>query len=214
MRCEIDHIAIGAATLAEGVRFIRETLGVEIPPGGKHPLMSTHNHLMRLGDRAFLEVISIDPNAPPPSRPRWFDLDDPAMRTCLAEGPRVITWVVRSPDILATVRAAAYPPGAVTAVTRGALSWRLTIPADGRIPGDGVLPHAIEWDAGARPWESMADRGCRLEALVISHPRPEVVRAGLRSVGADDIAGVEVMAGDVPGLRLRIATPSGSLVTL
>lgn len=210
-RCELDHIVIGAATLADGVRFIREKLGVEIPPGGKHPLMSTHNHLMRLGDNAFLEVISIDPDAPPPSRPRWFNLDDPAMRARLVERPRVIAWVIRSPDIAATVEAAAYPPGEITAATRDALSWRLTIGADGAIPGDGVLPHIIEWDGGARPWERMADRGCRLEALIISHPEPESVSMRLRSVGADEIGGLQVKAGGAPGLQLRILGPLGAV---
>jgi hypothetical protein len=214
MRCELDHLVIGAATLAEGVRFIREKLGVDIPPGGKHPLMSTHNHLMRLGDGAFLEVISIDPDAPPPTRPRWFDLGDPAMRARLAEGPRVITWVVRSPDIIATVQSAAYPLGEVTPAKRDALSWRLTIPADGHIPGDGVLPHVIEWDNGARPWERMADRGCRLDELIVRHPEPDSVRMRLRSVGADEIAGVGVKAGAAPSLELRVRTPSGTVASL
>ena len=62
--------------------------------------MSTHNHLMRLGNSAFLEVISIDPDAPAPARTRWFDLDDPAMRARLALSgktsiggePMVSTW--------------------------------------------------------------------------------------------------------------------------
>ena len=248
MRCELDHIVIGAATLADGVRFIRETLGVEIPPGGRHPLMSTHNHLMQLsiiaksglpvfakndaqtkslsrsfvglptqtclGGGAFLEVISIDPDAPPPSRPRWYALDAPAMRARLAEGPGVIAWVVRSPDIVATAHAATYPVGEVIAARRDALSWRLTIPADGHIPGDGVLPHVIEWDDGARPWERMADLGCRLETLVISHPDPASVESQLRSIGADDIAGVEVKTGAMPGLGLRVVTPSGRVATL
>jgi hypothetical protein len=212
--CELDHIVIGAATLEDGVRFIRETLGVDIPPGGKHPLMSTHNHLMRLGDSAFLEVISIDPDAPPLGRPRWFDLDDPQMRARLAEKPRVITWVVRSSDIAATVHGASYPPGEMIPVQRDALSWRLTIPGDGHIPGDGVLPHVIQWDNGARPWERMADFGCHLDALVLSHPDPAGIEARLRSVGADEIAGLHVKAAAAPGLQLRILTPLGTKATL
>jgi hypothetical protein len=52
MSIELDHIVIGAATLEDGVRFVKQKLGVDIPPGGKHPLMSTHNHVMQLGRRA------------------------------------------------------------------------------------------------------------------------------------------------------------------
>ena len=32
-------------------------------------------------------------------------------------------------------------------MTRGALSWRLTVPDDGHMPGGGTIPHVIEWDA-------------------------------------------------------------------
>lgn len=212
--CELDHIVIGAASLAEGVRFVRERLGVDIPAGGKHTLMSTHNHLMRLGKSAFLEVISIDPDAPAPSRRRWFDLDDPAMRARLAEGPRIITWVVRVPDVSAASQAATFRLGAVTAASRDALSWRLTIPEDGRIPGDGVLPHVIQWDGGARPWERMADTGCALNAFVITHPCPTGITAGLRSIGAEGIPGIVVEQGTAPALAARIVAPSGEVVTL
>jgi hypothetical protein len=212
--CELDHIVIGAASLAEGVAFVRERLGVEIPQGGKHPLMSTHNHLMRLGENAFLEVISIDPEAPPPTRPRWFNLDDPAMRERLAEGPRLITWVVRCPDVIAAAQISAYPLGAVTPVSRGELSWRLTIPEDGSIPGDGLLPHVIQWDGGARPWERMADRGCSLETFVVTHPDPAMIGAKLRSIGADAVPGLRVEGGMRAGLSARIVTASGEVAVL
>jgi len=213
-RCQLDHIVIGAATLVEGVAFIRDRLGVDIPPGGKHQLMGTHNHLMRLGESAFLEVISIDPAAPAPGRPRWFDLDNAKMRARLAAGPKLITWVVRSADIEATAQASAVPLGPIMPVSRDALSWRLTIPDDGRIPGDGLVPHVIQWDGNARPWERMAAFGWRLEALVLSHSNPEAVKAGLSSLGADSIAGVRVEEADAPGLTARIRTASGEIVDL
>jgi len=214
MQCVLDHIVIGAASLAEGVAYVRDKLGVAIPPGGKHALMSTHNHLMRLGEGAFLEVISIDPDAPAVARPRWFEMDQPAMRARLANGPGLITWVIRSPDIEATVKAAPEPVGAITAASRDALSWRITLPHDGRIPGDGVLPHVIQWDDGARPWERMAERGCRLEALALGHPQPERIAAALRALGADQIEGVRVTEAATPVLTARILTPSGAVATL
>jgi Glyoxalase-like domain len=213
-RCELDHIIIGATTLADGARFIRERLGGAILPGGKHPDMGTHNCLMRLGDTAFLEVISIDPDAAHPGRPRWFELDRPAMQAKLAAGPRLISWAIRSPDIVATAQSSAFVVGEVMALRRDALTWRLTVPADGSIPGEGVMPHVIEWDGGAQPWERMADLGCRLDALVIAHPRPESIEAGLRSLCPKGIAGVQVEQGPEPKLSARIVTPSGAVVTL
>jgi len=50
----LDHLVIASETLEEGVAHVRDKLGVEIPFGGKHPLMGTHNHLMQFGSEAFL----------------------------------------------------------------------------------------------------------------------------------------------------------------
>src|SRR5215471_3447822 len=75
----LDHITVAALSLEDGVAFASATLGVSIPPGGAHVQMATHNHLLRLGDTLFLEVIAPDPSASV-ARPRWFALDDARMR--------------------------------------------------------------------------------------------------------------------------------------
>lgn len=45
-----------------------------------HPQFGTHNRCLGMEDGIYLEVIAVDPEAPPPSRPRWFGLDDPSMQ--------------------------------------------------------------------------------------------------------------------------------------
>ena len=96
---ELDHITVAAHTLAQGLAYLRDALGIDLPAGGAHPRMATHNHLLRLGDSVFLELIAIDPAAPAPLRPRWFQLDDPGLQAELAVTPRLLTWVVRPRDI-------------------------------------------------------------------------------------------------------------------
>jgi len=72
MNHKIDHFAIGCDTLAQGVKALHERLGVEVPQGSKHDMMSTHNCVMQSGNESFLELISIDPDAPDPGRTRWY----------------------------------------------------------------------------------------------------------------------------------------------
>ncbi|MDQ5946917.1 MAG: hypothetical protein QG619_2348, partial [Pseudomonadota bacterium] len=136
---QIDHLAVTAPSLAAGSAFVQEVLGVAPQAGGEHPRMGTHNLLLRLGDSLFLEVIAANPQVPAPDRPRWFGLDHVAPDTL----PVLSTWVVRSTDIHASTAAATEPLGIVEPMSRGALDWLITFPADGSSPLDGVAPALI-----------------------------------------------------------------------
>ena len=89
MSTEIDHLVVVADSLDQGVAWCKATLGVVPGPGGKHAFMGTHNRLLNLSSPAFpacyLEIIAIDPNALPPSRPRWFGMDDPGLRNRIGQ---------------------------------------------------------------------------------------------------------------------------------
>ena len=60
----IDHVAVGAQTLTQGVNALEALLGVTVPLGSKHDAMSTHNCVMQAGNSSFFEVIAVDPDAP------------------------------------------------------------------------------------------------------------------------------------------------------
>lgn len=160
---QIDHLVFGAATLDEGAAWCERVLGVMPQPGGKHPLMGTHNRLVNISSadhpRCYLEVIAIDPEAPPPRRPRWFDLDQPALRERLAQGPGLIHWVARVADLdaaLAHWRGEGVDAGQAVEATRGALRWRIALRADGRRLRREALPVLIEW-GDAHPTDTLPD---------------------------------------------------------
>jgi len=211
MDIRFDHAVLAARTLAEGVAWLEARLGVPMGAGGKHATMGTHNAVLGLGPRTYLEVIAIDPEAAAPARPRWFDLDDVRMRAALAEGPRLIHFVVRTPDIAATVRAARHDPGTVTAFTRGDFRWRLTVPDDGHLPERGLVPTLIQWDGDAHPADRLPDANLRVVALAGEHPEPAPVRSALAALGLSDM--LKVTYGRHPRLAAMIRTPRG-LVTL
>ena len=161
---EVDHIVVAARTLDEGARWVEERLGVAPVPGGKHVLMGTHNRLLKLGPRVYLEVIAIDPDAPAPGRARWFALDSPEMAERREQGPALIHWVERSSDIEADL--ARVPDDIeVLSASRGPYRWRIGVPADGHLPCAGRVPTLIQWEGDAHPADALPESGCRLIAL-------------------------------------------------
>jgi hypothetical protein len=206
MRCELDHIVIACTDLDAGAAWVAERLGVEPKGGGKHAFMGTHNRLLRIGARSYLEVIAIDRAAPAPARPRWFDLDSADMQARLAESPALITWAART-DRIAEAVTRVPELGQVQAASRGALSWRITIPEDGKLQFGGLLPTVLQWDE-AHPTDTMEPNGLELTELALAHP----MSAGLVPMfRALRIAGPVDLKPGPKALVARIETPKGSV---
>ena len=210
MHNKIDHFAIGADSLEQGVAAMETALGVTVPRGGKHDAMSTHNCVMQSGNESFFELLSIDPEAPAdPGRARWFSLDEPATQSRLAERPRALCWVVGTDDLDAVIAASPVDLGEVVLFTRGDRSWRLTVPKDGHLPMDGLLPAFIEWSPGPHPSTGQQDLGVTLEKVQLTHPDPEELITVLKTLKVDHLA--EVTAGDA-ALSFALQTPKGAVV--
>jgi hypothetical protein len=195
----LDHLVVAAQTLQEGVEYVQNVLEVVLPPeGGQHPLMGTHNRLLTLGGGVYLEIIAIDPEAPKPARPRWFELDR------FRGPPRLLTWVARTE---ALERYASLGLGPVTRASRGDLEWHITLPEDGRLHWDGVVPYLIQWGP-KHPADTLPDVGCRLIELSAFHPRPEPSTL-LQKLG---LAHLRLEPSNLPRLEALIETPRGLTV--
>ena len=216
MSNRLDHLVIAAASLEQGVAWCEATLGVTPGPGGVHASMGTHNRLLRIATEAFpdayLEIIAIDPAAPAQGRPRWFGLDEPALRGRVAQHPRLITAVVRTPSVemhrwgLINV---GIHPGEPIAFERhspaGPLAWRLLVRDDGALLHGGALPPLIEWKGDRHPAAAMPPSGLTLQSLRL---------AGLPKRAQDvlKLRGIEVATEATgPALSATFATPRGDV---
>ena len=209
----LDHLVIAAETLQQGVDYIRSTLGVDIPKGGDHQTMGTHNHLMQLGNNAYLEVIAINPQATAPNHLRWFDLDDALMRESLGSQPRLITWVINTHDIQNLARQSIFEIGNPTELKRNNLRWQLGLTDDGRLLANGMLPYVIQWITDPHPAAAMADLGCQLRSLDIYHNRADWLLATLVSMGADHLVKIHQLPDTESAyLSASITTPSGLVI--
>lgn len=203
---EPDHLVLAAHDLDAGAAWLERHLGVALAPGGKHERMGTHNRLLGLGNSFYLELIAIDPAAAPLGRPRWFGLDGlPA-----SDRPRLIHWVARSNDIEGDAARSAEPPGEILPMERGDFRWRITVPADGHLPGGGLVPTLIQWDVPFHPAGRLSDAGCRLMKLEGFHPQPERIRTALESLGLGARLDVHsCAAGESAQLVAYLKTPRG-----
>ncbi|MCW5609420.1 MAG: VOC family protein [Rubrivivax sp.] len=212
----VDHLVVAAATLAQGVAWCEATLGVVPGPGGRHALFGTHNRLAKIASEAYpdayLEIIAVDPEAPPPGRVRWFGLDDPALQAELQEhGPRLVHVVARSTMLdmhrWGLINVGLQPGDPVSAhrdTPEGRLAWQILVRADGRLLCGGALPTLIQWQ-GRHPTAAMAASGLALQALTLRGV-PERARDVLR------LRGVQVLADGTPALSATLATPRGEIV--
>ncbi len=205
---ELDHLVVACATLVQGDAWLRRLAGVPSAAGGSHPGWGTHNRLLRLGARTYLELIAPDPAQPEPALPRPFGLDNPEVRARIAHRPRLVHYVCRVADLDAGA------PGVATAMSRGTLSWRITQPRDAaeaarRWSDAGRLhPTLIEWTGGARParhpLDGLAPSGVALLALHLRGPALPALPAALR---ADPR--LRIAAAAQPALGAELSTPEG-----
>lgn len=194
----LDHIVVSALSLEAGGAWVEGLLGVPTEAGGRHPLMATHNRLLRLGPGEYLEIIAAEPDQPAPPHPRWFRLDR------FAGAPKLSHWVARVDDLDAAIAAAPDGAGRATNLARGPFRWRMAVPGDGCLPFDDAFPGLIQWQGDLHPADRLPDRGCRLLDLVLCHPDPGAL---VRALPLGDPR-LRVRQG-APGISARIRTPAG-----
>ncbi len=218
----VDHLVVAAASLEQGVAWCEATLGITPGPGGTHALMGTHNRLFSIATEvyplAYFEIIAIDPDAPPPGRPRWFGLDDATLQARIAERPRLLHLVARSAMLdmhrWGFITVGLQPGEPVRAgrdTPQGRLEWQIMLRPDGTLLCGGALPTLIQWQ-GSHPAEHLPASGVTLRALSLSGV-PERARTVLRLRGVthDDARQHLHKGAPRPALRGTLATPLGDI---
>ncbi|MFL9926449.1 VOC family protein [Herbaspirillum lusitanum] len=197
-----DHMVVTAPTLAAGIDWVAQKLGVAPRIGGEHIKLGTHNALLRLGPQFYLEVIAINPAAPPlsPPRARWFGLD----RIKADDAPRLAHWVARTDDIHAASAASPIATGLIEEMSRGPLHWLISIAADGSLPMAGLMPSLIQWQAEPHPAQALPELGCSLHTLEIRHPQAVEIHRALQAIGLQQSDPVAQAISIVPDLRIGL----------
>lgn len=210
----LDHFTMGASTLEEGARYLQSKIGIDMPPGSKHDMMSTHNRVLKTGNNHFFELIAIDPDAPQLAYPRWFALDDAAQRAKISARPRPLTWIVRTSDVRATAARSLVDLGPIKHFVRGERYWDLTVRPDGSLPGGGLIPSFIQWSEGPHPSQNMKDLGPRLEKIRLLHENPVWLADALDKLGIAHLAEISPAVAEGNAIEFVFRLPSGRMVVL
>jgi len=198
---QIDHLIYAHPDLEAAVADVANRFGVTASGGGQHPGRGTHNKLLALGDRTYLELIAPDPGQPEPDEPRPYGVQG------ISRGG-LVGWALATDDIeaaLASARSGGYDLGDALDGHRedaegNLLTWRSTRNA----LTAGLVPFLLDWGDTPHP-AATAPGGLTLRSLHIEHPEPESLLQPLAAVGAD----VEVRRASAPALVALIDGPSG-----
>jgi len=194
---KLDHLAIVAETLDEGVAWAEERFGVSLSDGGTHEAFGTHNKLLHLGTRLYLEVIAPKPNTTSHMGERWFGLDD------YRGPPKLSTWLVRSDDVRGLLVDAVPGSGQAIPMNRGNWSWLIAVPDSGWMPLDGMAPGHLQWGSSDHPADHLPDQGVRLLDLTVSHPQ-------ISQLARYAQPRLSLLEG-TPNLSARFSTPNGQV---
>jgi hypothetical protein len=207
MTATIDHLVYACPDLDAAVADITRLTGVRPQQGGRHPGLGTHNALLSLGDRTYLEIIAPDP-AQPAAGPQPFGLDH-------LTAPALRGWAAAPQDLDAAVQRARTEGLAYGDIVTGhrrspgddELSWRMTTYAyDGAV---AVVPFLIDWGTQRHPAQT-APAGLRLTEFSILAPDPPQVIRQLRAAGID----LPVEHADRPALRAVLTGPQNTKLVL
>ena len=203
-RPTLDHVVLAGPDLDEMVERLANATGVRPSFGGVHEGIGTHNALLGLAERRYLELL-----APVPG-----EADRSAFARAVADRtePQLFMWAVRTPDLERYLDAGAqrgFGMGSVAEMSRtppGAPPLRWSMSVGGADVYGSVVPFAIEWKTEGHPSDGLPD-GCRMSELRGVHPEPDRIRAQLDALGVD----LPIALAADPGLVLVIDSPRGAV---
>ena len=209
MNSRIDHIVIGASNLISGTKILETKLYTKFSSGGEHQIMGTHNNLLKLKSDIYLEVIANNPIVDKPSRQRWFSLDDANTKEKIKFSPRLLCWVLEVDNLEDTVKQCGYNPGEVLQLSRDDLTWKITVPSDGKLLENGVLPILIEWSDNQHPSIKLTNSKVSINKLSLFHPEPFKIKNIISNLIDSNL--IRVSEG-FPKIELILTTPKGTVV--
>jgi len=206
---DLDHVLLGVSDLDRGIAWLEERSGVRAGVGGVHPGRGTHNALLSLGPRQYLEIIAPDPAQVGNS------IAVPSAAALVArlrtlKEPTLVGWGAHTDDIALVAKKATVAGLKFGGPLNGSrvrpdgktLRWK-TLTLENNF--DGILPFFIEWSRDSVHPSQDAPAGCRVQSLTAKTPQARQAMLAARTLGVD----LSVTAGKATQLLARITGTKG-----
>ena len=143
---KLDHIVLGSLTLEEGTEFLENILQAKLSDIGYHKDMGTHNRVIRISEKVYIEVVAIDPKRKNLNNRKWFNLHNSNLQSKLKISPQIIGYVIENNDRNINKY---YDP--FFEASRDSYKWQFAMPTfknnilDSEIIEAGIIPSLISW---------------------------------------------------------------------
>lgn len=162
-RTWLDHFVFGINELAKGTEAFTHATGVQPEIGGEHPTLGTHNTLVSLGGRAYLEILAPRPGA---------EISPLFAAAANHQALTPILWAVATDDLAAVHQALADAgfappdpnPGSRVTTDGQTLRWSMFMLGPGAPRG---APFFMEWQGDAVHPSVTSPMGCSVDSYVI-----------------------------------------------
>ncbi len=206
MSAFLDHIIWACDDLERGARRFEALTGVSPRYGGVHASGSTHNALVAVGPRCYLEILA--PTGPQsPTEDAWCRLARESTE------PRIMTYCQRSPRPLSQLAQIAEAAGAHHALVSNngrltpegvRLNWQWVAPVFEQF--GLAFPFFIDWLDSPHPAATAPDRGdLRLAEFAVGHPQAGALLQTLNKMGTP----INTYTAAAMEFRVRLHTPRG-----
>ena len=122
-----------------------------------------------------------------------------------------LSWVLEVDDIENTVKKCGYNPGEVLQLSRGELTWKVTVPSNGKLVENGVLPvfNRVA-KCNQHPSKKLNNNNVSLNKLSLFHPEPNKIKSIISNLIESDL--IHVSRKVCPKIELILTTQNGKVV--
>lgn len=200
---KIDHIVYAVKDLDQAVSDFEQETGIKVASGGQHLDHGTHNALIRIGERSYLEFIAKDPNLDQPQEGAWMGLD-------VLQGNKITRWSLATSQISTDAQLinARHPDlGIVKEGSRmkkdgTLLKWKMSNVLPN--PEVDVIPFLLNWEASVHPTKGLPLACGIIDFKIVANNKDELVPL-FDKLGAR----CSMMSGAESKIELVLGTPKG-----